>query len=61
MIELIQRKNKYYFIEKYNALYFIEKYNALIYPDFIGKTKSTFFVRKDVRRDRVKIFVLFGK
>ena len=61
MIELIQRKKKYYFTEKYNALYFIEKYNTLIYPDFIGKTKSKIFVRKDVRRDRVKIFVLFGK
>ena len=61
MIELIQRKIKYYFTEKYNAIYFIEKYNTLIYPDFIGKTKSKIFVRKDVRRDRVKIFVLFGK
>ena len=43
-----------------NKYYFIEKSNALIYPDFIGKNKSKFFVRQDVRRNRVNIFVLFG-
>ena len=44
---------------KENKYYFIQKYNALIYPDLIGKNKGKCFVRKDVRRDRVKIFVLF--